>query len=796
MKKNTMFFLTFLLVVTFIGLAATVSVFADGKGNMYSLYNGNTVIVNNTWTFVESERTLYIHSNSRTEYNETGAVSHNDSWKPYMNKIEHVVLDGYFTKITTNAFKDHPVLRDIRINSTVAEIDGGAFSGCINLESIYVGNDIPVKGRADLSNVYIIRSVGALNDTKLNEILLSETTKIDGSETFNKNATIYVPKNSASYDHLTELGRYNVVDASPVTLDITVDGKKYSVTYKYGTDITIATVDGACVALYTDEAMTKPYGSRYAFENAALYGKKVIEISEVAVRKDSYQGIRMLYSTDINALSADYGFKVIEYGSIAKKQDSFDSTLVEETKNIFKNMVYYNGEYYALRLEDSGDGAVKFAHTAVGFEESDGGNLSVERAEQNIFFRGYVTLYSEADNKAYTYYTDTEKYNLASAAAEYGKNSELSATDKAFVNASLDLGAVENYVYTKDELLAVLKKVSLDESRYIQGQHLGYEVEGIPNLLSELRKATGNDVALISFDIQHYSAPLTAKSLDIIEEAKEFIRRGGIISFSYHMNNPTGNYPGDDPCRGELGGEEKWDELMEKGTELNTAFNKILDQAYNVLYEFDKDGYPVLWRPLHENNGDWFWWCAIQTFEENGTTVTRAIDQTRVVALWKYVYNYFTVEKGLKNLVWVYSPNVTNAASPVATTYCYPGDEYCDIAGVDWYTLGHYEVDGSGESYMSLVDTTGKMAALTEFGPGGDLLASTGADQSALFSCKDQLDIVKRMIGDGMSPVYILNWGGNCSLLNMGETELLLNDKSVLNLDEVKKMFNTQYKKR
>ena len=788
MKRNSIIFLTFLLTVTFICLAAAVSVFADGKGIMNSTY------VNNTWTFVDSERTLYIQSNSRTEYNETGAVSQSDSWKPYMNRIEHIVLDGYFTKITTNAFKDHPSLRDVRINSNVTEIDGGAFGGCKNLESISVGNDIPVKGRADLSNVRIVRSVGSFNDTKLNEIILSEVTKVEGSENFNKNATVCVPRASETYNYLNELGRYNVVDASPVTLDIAVDGKKHSITYKYGTEITLTNIEGACVALYTDEAMTKPYGSRYAYENASLYGKKVIEISSVEARTASYQGIRMIYNADINAIAADSGFKVIEIGSIARMQDGFDHTLVEDTDNVFKNIVYLKGEYYASLLEDSENGSVKFAHTAVGFE--NGGKLTVERAEQNIFFRGYVTLYSENEDKTYTYYTDTEKYSLASVAAEYGKNAELNADEQAFVKASLDLGAVENYVYTKDELLAVLKKVSRDESRYIQGQHLGYEVKGIPNLLDELRAATGNDVAFVSFDIQHYSAPLSAKSLDIIEESKEFIRQGGIISFSYHMNNPTGNYPGDDPCRGELGSEEKWDELIEKGTELNSTFNKILDQAYNVLYEFDKDGYPVVWRPLHENNGDWFWWCAVQTFEENGTSVTRAIDQKRVIALWRYVYNYFTVEKGLKNLVWAYSPNVTNAASPVATTYCYPGDEYCDIAGVDWYTAGQYEVDGSGRSYLNLVDETGKMAALTEFGPGGDLLAPAGEDQSKRFSCRDQLDIVKRMIGDGMSPVYILNWGGNCSLLNMGETELLLNDKSVLNLSEVKKMFNTEYKKR
>ncbi len=598
MKKHMSYVFTFIFAFAFVSFFMAVFAFADGKGKMYNIYNGTSVIVDNSWEFVESEKTLYIRSNSHTAYNETGSISHDEanSWKPYISRIEHIVLEGYFVKCSTYAFRNHTALRDVRITENVKEIDGGAFEGCVNLESIAIGDSEFVHGRADLSNVRIMRSKNALNNTKINEIILSDEVRIEGSDHFNAGVRVCIPKGSAGYDYFVSTGLYNVIDSSPVTLKIIIDGESYSKSLDFGEDI------------------------------------------------------------------------------------------------------------------------------------------------------------------------------------------------------SLDIGAVPNYVYTKEELLSVLSRVSLDESHYIQGQHLNSNIKELSGYLDDARKEAGALPAMVSFDISQL--PLDAKTMSIIEECKEFIRRGGIVSFSYHMENPMGNYTGNYPCRGELGSESKWEELIRDGTELNTKFNVILDKAYKVLNEFDREGYSVIWRPIHENNGNWFWWCAIQTFDENGTEVTRPIDQETVISLWRYVYNYFEVEKGLKNLVWAYSPNVTNADSPLPTVYCYPGDEYCDIAGTDWYTAGAYEIDGKGRSYMSLAESTGKMAALTEFGPGGALIAQSGQVQSELFTCRDQLDIIKRMIGDGMSPTYVLNWSGNCALLKLGEMKSLMNDKVVLDLDEVKDMFDAEYKKR
>ena len=73
-------------------------------------------------------------------------------------------------------------------------------------------------------------------------------------------------------------------------------------------------------------------------------------------------------------------------------------------------------------------------------------------------------------------------------------------------------------------------------------------------------------------------------------------------------------------------------------------------------------GIPVLWRPLHEAAGGWFWW---------GT------DADAFKALWKYMFNYLKAE-GIDNLIWVWT-------SQTGDDNWYPGDAYVDIVGRDLY---------------------------------------------------------------------------------------------------------------
>ena len=47
-----------------------------------------------------------------------------------------------------------------------------------------------------------------------------------------------------------------------------------------------------------------------------------------------------------------------------------------------------------------------------------------------------------------------------------------------------------------------------------------------------------------------------------------------------------------------------------EGTEENKALMEDLDLIAEELKKFKNENIPVLWRPLHEADGGWFWWGA------------------------------------------------------------------------------------------------------------------------------------------------------------------------------------------
>jgi len=102
------------------------------------------------------------------------------------------------------------------------------------------------------------------------------------------------------------------------------------------------------------------------------------------------------------------------------------------------------------------------------------------------------------------------------------------------------------------------------------------------------------------------------------------------------------------------------------GTEENIALLNDIDTMARKLKQVQDAGVPVLFRPLHEAEGGWFWWGA-----EGPEPCVR---------LYRLLYDKFTNEYGLNNLIWVWTSYdyETSAA-------WYPGDDVVDIIGYDKY---------------------------------------------------------------------------------------------------------------
>ena len=101
----------------------------------------------------------------------------------------------------------------------------------------------------------------------------------------------------------------------------------------------------------------------------------------------------------------------------------------------------------------------------------------------------------------------------------------------------------------------------------------------------------------------------------------------------------------------------------------------MLDQIaeYNkTLIGKNGEQIPVIFRPWHEFDGDWFWWgkkyCTAEQFKE----------------LYRFTVTYLRDTCHVHNFLYAFSPDV-NFTSEKEYLERYPGDEYVDIIAMDNY---------------------------------------------------------------------------------------------------------------
>jgi mannan endo-1,4-beta-mannosidase len=258
-------------------------------------------------------------------------------------------------------------------------------------------------------------------------------------------------------------------------------------------------------------------------------------------------------------------------------------------------------------------------------------------------------------------------------------------------NASADARKVLNY-------LAHLP--DRQDNRVVSGQNLVWHIRearvGYEDSVVALYHSTGKWVGMIGLNYGHGCTPgqISAGNRILID----YWNAGGLATLHHQANNPwTGGGPNDLRRRDFV-------ELVTPGTAVNDTWMAELDKVAAGLAELGDAGVVVLWRPFQEMNwNQCFWW-------DGGA---HPGNPEPFKNMWRHMFNYFTNEKGLNNLLWVYAPAETGPWSP-ADLY-YPGDAYVDIVGLSAYGCSPYI---RGDGYNKLL-ALGKPFAITEAGPGG-----------------------------------------------------------------------------
>lgn len=184
----------------------------------------------------------------------------------------------------------------------------------------------------------------------------------------------------------------------------------------------------------------------------------------------------------------------------------------------------------------------------------------------------------------------------------------------------------------------------------------------------------------------------------MIEEVERQYRNGAVITLTWHEVRPTDNEPVNfrDSVQGHLTDYE-WQQLLTPGSPLYNRWCAQVDVIAGYLRQLRDAHIPVLYRPYHEMNGNWFWWGGRPG--KDGSA-----------ALYRQLYDRFVNVHHLNNLVWVWNVNAPGGnAGPIGDYY--PGPQYADMLTMDIYD------EFKQEYYTGLVDLAGdKPIALAEVG--------------------------------------------------------------------------------
>jgi mannan endo-1,4-beta-mannosidase len=263
---------------------------------------------------------------------------------------------------------------------------------------------------------------------------------------------------------------------------------------------------------------------------------------------------------------------------------------------------------------------------------------------------------------------------------------------------------------------------------------------------SDVKSVTGSHPAVIGVDFSgltniYLSENARKKTAAFLRKTiSDTYNRGGITTIAWHFTNPTS------------GGGFYWNDSVSKpavrllmtGGSHHEQYKAILKTIADfVLSVKGNDGkmVPMIFRPYHEFDGDWFWWGKAHCTREE------------FITLWRFTVSYLRDSMNVHQFIYAFSPD-NKFLSEKEYLDRYPGDAWVDMLGTDNYgdfgRDGRYKLE-AGLKKLQIISEYAKkakkLAAFTETG-----LEST---PNTTWWTQTLLPILKTK---GMRLAYVLVW--------------------------------------
>lgn len=243
----------------------------------------------------------------------------------------------------------------------------------------------------------------------------------------------------------------------------------------------------------------------------------------------------------------------------------------------------------------------------------------------------------------------------------------------------------------------------------------GHTWQGEPER-SDVKDVCGSHPAVVGCDLMDMTVDNPPGKQAVIEtelrqRIAEVYDAGGVNTVTWHFRNPVddlGFYFEESPYRAVS--------MIVPGGERHGQYKDVLRKIARFAGETrGSDGrlVPMIFRPFHEYDGDWFWW---------GTP--HHCTKEEFVTLWRFTVSYLRDSLGVTNFIYAISPDCLFDTRDELLEY-YPGDEYVDLIGMDNYK-DLQPGQGTPEAFArkirivsDLARERGKLAALTETGVEG-----------------------------------------------------------------------------